>query len=114
MRSAIISVEVIAALSQGAAERLARLGYANIALRVGDGWAGWPDEAPFDAIVVTAAAEDLPSALAAQLAPGGRMVIPIGQAGYSQTLELVTKDAEERLTRRPLLPVAFVPMVHGG
>jgi protein-L-isoaspartate(D-aspartate) O-methyltransferase len=109
----VYTIEFVAALGAAAAERLAALGYANIECRIGDGRAGWPEHAPYDAIIVTAAAETPPPALVAQLAPGGRMAIPLGPQGAEQDLCLLTKDAEGRLTRRNILPVAFVPLVSG-
>ena len=107
----VYTVEVVAPLAEAARERLARLGYTNIECRIGDGGLGWPEEAPFDRIIVTAAAPARPDALIAQLAPGGRMAVPIGRAGFTQTLTLIEKDAEGRVTETPRLPVAFVPLV---
>ena len=101
-----------AALS--AAVALASQGYANVELRTSDGGLGWPEQAPFDAIIVTAAALDVPSALLDQLLPGGRMVIPIGPRHGDQELLLVTKDAAGNVIRRSVLPVAFVPLTNGG
>jgi protein-L-isoaspartate(D-aspartate) O-methyltransferase len=106
------SVESLEPLARAAGERLARLGYTNVHQRVGDGWDGWPEHAPYAAIVVTAAASELPQALVAQLAPGGRLVIPIGPAGREQELRLCEKDAAGALHSRAVLPVAFVPLVH--
>lgn len=80
-------------------------------VKVGDGSAGWPEHAPYDGIVVTAAAVELPPALVAQLKPGGRMVIPIGEPGGFQKLMLVTKSAAGELEERPVLSVAFVPLL---
>jgi len=107
----VYTVEVVTPLAEAARERLARLGYTNIECRVGDGGLGWPEEAPFDRIIVTAAAPGRPDALIEQLAPGGRMVVPVGRASFTQTLTLIEKDAEGRVVETPKLPVAFVPLV---
>jgi protein-L-isoaspartate(D-aspartate) O-methyltransferase len=107
---AIYSVEAVPELAQQAAERLQALGYRAVRLRVGDGWAGWPEHAPYDAIVVTAAPAHLPPALAEQLAEGGRLVVPIGPAGAEQMLYRYVKH-EGSLDAEPLLPVAFVPLL---
>ena len=107
------TVEVVAPLADAARERLGRLGYANVEFRTGDGRAGWPEDAPYGAIIVTAAARDYPEALVEQLAPGGRMVVPIGRAGFTQLLTLVEKDEDGRASRSGRLPVAFVPLVEG-
>ena len=108
----VYSIEVVPELGRSAAERLAALGYANVELRVGDGYGGWPEKAPFDAIVVTAAAPQVPPALVDQLRPGGRMVIPLGERGGAQELALVSKHADGRVERKSVLPVRFVPLVH--
>ncbi|MFZ1910137.1 MAG: protein-L-isoaspartate(D-aspartate) O-methyltransferase [Burkholderiales bacterium] len=108
------SIEVVPELGRSAAERLAGLGYSNVEVRVGDGHGGWPEKAPFDAIVVTAAAPQVPPALVDQLRPGGRMVIPLGERWGAQELTLVSKHADGRVERRSVLPVRFVPLVHGG
>jgi protein-L-isoaspartate(D-aspartate) O-methyltransferase len=110
----VYSIEVIAELGRGAAQRLAALGYTNVEVRIGDGYAGWPERAPFDAIVVTAAAPQLPQALVDQLMPGGRMVIPLGERWGAQDLTLVRKHADGRVERASVLPVRFVPLVHGA
>ena len=90
------------------------LGYRNLHLRVGQGRLGWPEAAPFEAIIVTAAAHTLPPALSEQLALGGRMIVPIDGRAYPQRLMLFAKDANGRLTERMVLPVAFVPLVGEG
>jgi protein-L-isoaspartate(D-aspartate) O-methyltransferase len=82
-------------------------------VRHGDGYRGWPDEAPFDAVIVTAAAPEIPRALLEQLAPEGRLIMPVGPRDGMQWLELVEKDARGALGRRTLLPVRFVPLVEG-
>jgi protein-L-isoaspartate(D-aspartate) O-methyltransferase len=104
------SIEVIPELAATAVKALAGQGYSNVELRTGDGGLGWPEQAPFDAIIVTAAAPDVPPALPEQLRPGGRMVIPIGPPHGDQDLLLITKDAAGAVTRRVILPVAFVPL----
>jgi protein-L-isoaspartate(D-aspartate) O-methyltransferase len=106
----VYTIEIIPGLADGAAERLRRLGYANVETRVGDGYYGWEEAGPFDGIVVTAAATSIPPPLIRQLKPGGRMVIPVGAPFALQYLTLVELDAERRATTRQLLPVAFVPL----
>jgi protein-L-isoaspartate(D-aspartate) O-methyltransferase len=106
----VFSVEVVPELAAQAEATLRRLGY-DVALRLGDGSAGWAEQAPYEAIIATAAPADIPPALIEQLAPGGRMVIPLGPAGGEQTLYVIDKDSAGRLSRRATLPVAFVPMV---
>ena len=109
----VYSIEVVAALAASARERLARLGFDNVEVRAGDGAAGWPEHAPYDGIVVTAAAAELPPALVHQLKPGGRMVIPL-DSGLWQDLKLVIKDDKGGIDSRTVLPVAFVPLTHPG
>jgi len=109
----VFSIELIEPLGEAARKRLEALGYGNIELRVGDGYKGWPEKAPFDAIVVTAAAPRIPRALVDQLKPGGRMVIPLGGDGEVQWLQLVTKRADGGYDERRILPVRFVPLVPG-
>ncbi|HRO59694.1 MAG TPA: protein-L-isoaspartate(D-aspartate) O-methyltransferase [Burkholderiaceae bacterium] len=104
------SIEIVEPLGREAAQRLVELGYDNVELRIGDGYQGWPEAAPFDGIVVTAAAPAVPEALVAQLKPGGRMVIPIGPSFGNQELVLIEKQADGTVTRRTVLPVRFVPM----
>jgi protein-L-isoaspartate(D-aspartate) O-methyltransferase len=106
----VYSVEVIPELANEARERLARLGFGNVSIKVGDGSAGWPEHAPFEGIIVTAAAAAVPDALLAQLGNGGRMVIPIGSP-QRQELMLIERSATGELRQRDLLPVAFVPLV---
>ena len=110
----VYSVERIPELAALARERLARLGYANVEVRDGDGYDGWPAQAPYDAIVVTAAAPRIPQALVEQLEPGGRLLLPLGPRGGHQELVLVTRDADGRVERREMLGVAFVPLVEDG
>ncbi len=108
----VYSIEIVEPLARSAAALLARLGY-RVAVRHADGRYGWPEEAPFEAIIVTAAAGHIPPALLAQLAPGGRMVIPVGSSYGTQRLILVAKDDRGRIRTRNLLPVRFVPLVAG-
>jgi protein-L-isoaspartate(D-aspartate) O-methyltransferase len=110
----VCTVEIIPELGAAAARRLAELGFANVEARVGDGYDGWPDCGPFDAIAVTAAADHVPPPLVAQLKPGGRMVIPVGGVFATQYLLLVEKDAGGAVRTRQLLPVRFVPLTRGG
>ncbi len=110
----VFSLEVVEPLADTARQRLARLGYGNVEVRAGDGASGWPEEAPFDAIVVTAAAPAVPQALIDQLKRGGRMVIPVGPAGSEQDLVVVEKDADGEVSQQPVLPVAFVPFTGTG
>jgi protein-L-isoaspartate(D-aspartate) O-methyltransferase len=106
----VFTIEIVDELGSDARRRLERLGYSNITPRIGDGYEGWPSEAPFDIILVTAAPEQVPGALVEQLAPGGRLVVPVGEKS-SQTLQLIEKDAQGRVHHRDVAPVRFVPMV---
>ena len=106
----VYSIEIIEALGKQADERLSRLGYDNITLRLGDGYYGWEEHAPFDAIVVTAAASHVPPPLVAQLKPGGRMIIPVGSRFLTQQLVLIEKEPGGQLITRQILPVKFVPL----
>jgi protein-L-isoaspartate(D-aspartate) O-methyltransferase len=108
----VFSIEVIDSLAKSAASRLRELGYGNVEIRTGDGYAGWPEKAPFDAIVVAATASAIPPALLAQLKPGGRLVIPVG-GSHRQNLKLVTRRADGGYDERDVLPVRFVPLVPG-
>ncbi len=110
--SEVYSIEIVEPLCKHAAALLSELGYENCHVRCGDGYAGWPEEAPFDAIMVTAAPPKVPQTLVEQLAPGGRMIIPVGS--YYQQLKLITKDAKGRISEKKLLPVRFVPMTGQG
>ena len=110
----IYTIEVVAALGRAASERLAALGYKNVQVRIGDGNDGWPEQAPFDAIIVTAAAPEVPRALIDQLKPGGRMVIPIGSWPHGQILTRIVKAQDGTIAKSEHLPVAFVPFVAGG
>ena len=110
----VYTIEIVIPLEQRAAERLDDLGYDNVTVRQGDGYYGWPEHAPFDGIVVTAAASHIPPPLIDQLKPGGRMVIPVGPAFMAQNLILVEKDGQGQVHTQVLLPVAFVPLVGEG
>ena len=111
--ASVASIEIVEPLAKEAGERLRRLGYAKVATRVGDGYHGWPERGPFDAIIVTAAASHVPPPLVQQLKRGGRMVIPIGAAFQTQQLMLVEKRADGALTTRQLMAVRFVPLTGG-
>ena len=106
----VYTIEIVEPLAGQARERLEKLGYGNIVVKYGDGYRGWKQEAPFDAVIVTAAPEKIPEELIHQLKVGGRMVVPVGS--FFQELYLLTKE-ENEILKKPLLPVRFVPMVHG-
>jgi protein-L-isoaspartate(D-aspartate) O-methyltransferase len=106
----VYSVEIIPALAASAAEVLARLGYANVLVRNADGYQGWAEHAPFDGILVTAAAPHIPPPLVEQLKPGGRLVIPVGVPGRVQQLQVLEKRADGTVQSRDVLRVAFVPL----
>jgi protein-L-isoaspartate(D-aspartate) O-methyltransferase len=106
----VYTIEIVPELAERARRTLDELGYRNVAVRTGDGYAGWPEEAPFDAILVTAAPPEVPRPLVEQLKPGGRMVAPIGPEGGVQELRLYEKDASGRLGVRGIFPVRFVPV----
>ncbi len=113
MTSSVYSIEIIEALGKEAGERLQAQGYRNVRTRVGDGYYGWPEAAPFDAIMVTAAASHVPPPLIKQLKPGGRMVIPLGTQFMTQSLMLVEKKQDGSVTTSQILPVRFVPLTGG-
>ncbi len=106
----VYSIEIIEPLALEGQERLRRLGYDSIRLKTGDGYYGWPDHAPFDAIIVTAAASHIPPPLVHQLRVGGRMIIPVGSRFSTQELILITRISEDEITTRQVLPVRFVPL----
>jgi len=106
----VFTIEIIRALGNQAKKRLARLGYKTVQCKIADGYHGWKDHAPFDAIIVTCAAGSVPPPLIRQLKPGGRMCIPVGPPGHVQQLVLVTKDEKGRVRSRSLMAVAFVPL----
>ena len=107
------SIEIIPALAEQGRRNLTEAGYRQVRLRTGDGYYGWPEAAPFDAVLVTAAASHVPPPLVQQLKPGGRMVIPVGAAFLTQHLLLVIKQPDGRVTTRQILPVRFVPLTGG-
>lgn len=109
LAGSVYTIEIVPELARDASARLARLGFANITLRTGDGYLGWPEEAPFDRIILTAAPPELPKALVDQLKPGGKLVAPVGARGLQQ-LVVVDKLPDGRLRQRSVLAVAFVPM----
>lgn len=109
----VYSVEIVAALGEAARARLARLGYGNVEVRIGDGRLGWPEHAPYDGILVTAAGEDVPPALVEQLKPGGTLVIPVGMSYFGQQLRVIRKEADGEVRERDVLPVVFVPLTGG-
>ena len=111
--SRVFSVELIESLGSAAGRRLQELGYGNIEVGIGDGYQGWPEKAPFDGIVVTAAAPRVPQALVDQLRPGARMVIPVGGGGDVQWLKLITRRLDGGYDEKKILPVRFVPLVPG-
>ena len=104
----VYGVEILESLASAACERLASLGYRNVGIRCGDGYQGWAEHAPFDVIIVGAAPDHVPRPLLDQLAPGGRMVIPVGRR--SQELLLIEKRGDGSLLQTPVVPVQFVPM----
>ena len=107
---AVFSIEIIEPLGREAARALAAAGYRNVQTRIGDGYAGWPDEAPFDGIIVTAAAPYVPQPLIDQLKNGGRLLIPLGEPQGVQSLFVIDKDVRGTVTRRKVLDVRFVPL----
>jgi protein-L-isoaspartate(D-aspartate) O-methyltransferase len=109
----VYTIEIFRVLADSARSRLERLGFRGVTVRHGDGHHGWAEAAPFDAVVVTAAAGHIPPALTRQLRNGGRMIIPVGSVYGAQYLILVEKDAKGALRTRNLLPVMFVPMLSG-
>lgn len=106
----VYTIEIIEPLGLQARNRLKQLGYDNITVKIGDGYHGWLEHAPFDAILVTAGAEQVPAPLVEQLKPGGRLVIPLGSQHASQTLTVIEKNTEGRIRQYDILPVGFVPL----
>jgi len=106
----VYSLELEPELASGAAARLAKLGHANVTVRQGDGFAGWPEHAPFDAILVTAAPDAVPDALVRQLAPGGHLVVPVGPDRWAQRLVVVSKEEDGTIVSRETIRVTFVPL----
>jgi len=116
LTSEVFTMEIIEPLGVQAGQRLQQLGYDNVQVRIGDGYYGWEEHAPFDAIIVTAAANHVPPPLVKQLKPGGRMIIPVGSAFMVQQLVLIEKGMDGEVTLKQILPVRFVPLTgeHGG
>jgi len=108
--SKVYTLEIVSTLAVKAARRLRKLGYHNVEIRHGDGYQGWPEHAPYDGIIVTAAAAHVPPPLKDQLKPGGRMVIPVGLQYRPQDLLLLEKDERGKVSTRSILSVAFVPL----
>jgi protein-L-isoaspartate(D-aspartate) O-methyltransferase len=106
----VYTVEIVEPLALDAQERLTRLDYRNVMTKVGDGYRGWPEQAPFDAIMVTAAPREVPQPLIDQLRPGGRLVVPVGGQASGQALLLIEKQPDGTITRRNVLAVRFVPL----
>lgn len=110
----VYTIELEAVLAATAARVLRELGYDNISTRTGDGYAGWPEHAPFDIIIVTAAPDHVPQPLLDQLKPGGRLVVPVGPVSATQQLQLIEKDSKGAITTKNLTPVRFVPLRRGA
>jgi protein-L-isoaspartate(D-aspartate) O-methyltransferase len=110
----VYSIEIVEPLGKKAESLLALLGYKNISVRIGDGYGGWPERAPFDGIIVTAAAPQVPPALSSQLKPGGRMVIPVGGQDEVQFLRVLAKQPDGTVKTQMNLPVRFVPLTRGN
>jgi protein-L-isoaspartate(D-aspartate) O-methyltransferase len=108
--SKVYSMEIVPELAKSAEERLARLGYDNIEVTLGNGWEGWPEHAPFDGIVVAASADELPQKLVDQLKPGAKLIVPLKAGPLGEELTVVEKHDDGSVTRRSVLPVRFVPM----
>lgn len=106
----VCTIEIVTSLAEAAADRLRSLGYDNVVVRAGDGGLGWPDRAPFDGIMITAATPEVPDELFDQLKPGGRLVAPIGLPHEHQELTVFRKHESGRVTGQPVLGVVFVPM----
>jgi protein-L-isoaspartate(D-aspartate) O-methyltransferase len=106
----VYSIEIVEELARSADAVLHELGYNNVVVRAGDGYAGWPEHAPFDGIIVTAAAEELPPPLLQQLKPGGKLIIPVGETHGYQELLLIEVDSNGEIDRQSVLPVRFVPL----
>jgi len=107
----VYTIEIVDSLARSATETLKQMGYKNVFVRDGDGYRGWPEKAPFDRIILTAAPPELPEALVQQLKPGGKMLAPVGRSTFEQELLLLTKDSDGKISTQSILPVRFVPMV---
>ncbi len=106
----VFTIEIVEPLGKKAKQHLANLGYDNVQVKIGDGYYGWEEQAPFDAIIVTAAASHIPPPLIKQLKKGGNMIIPVGTAFMTQQLLLITKQQDGKITSKQILPVRFVPV----
>jgi len=113
MGAEVYSIEIVGWLATNAAGRLKRLGYGKVQVKCGDGYLGWKEHAPFEAIIVTCAVEPVPAPLLEQLKPGGRLVVPLGRPEQTQMLAVFTKDEKGTISRRNVAPVVFVPLVRG-
>jgi protein-L-isoaspartate(D-aspartate) O-methyltransferase len=111
--SKVYTIEIVAPLGTRATETLKGLGYSNVVTRIGDGYNGWPEAAPFDSILVTAAADEIPKPLIEQLKPGGRLVIPVGGRSEIQQLMTIDKNVDGTTLSRRTVPVRFVPLIRG-
>lgn len=111
MAAQVYTIEILPMLGREAAKRLKDLGYTNVEVRIGNGYLGWPEHAPFDRIIITAAPPEIPKALIDQLKPGGKLVAPVGPAVGEQQLVVVDKSRSGRISQRKVIPVAFVPMI---
>jgi protein-L-isoaspartate(D-aspartate) O-methyltransferase len=109
----VYTIEILAPLAKRAREQLSQYGYNTIKTKLGDGYKGWPQYAPFDAIIVTCAPDHIPQPLIEQLKPNGKIVIPVGKEGYVQDLLLVTKKTDGSLEKKSMMPVRFVPLLRG-
>lgn len=109
----VYTIEIVRELAESSSALLKTLGYENVTVRWGDGYLGWPEEAPFDRIIVTAAPAELPQTLIEQLKPGGKLVAPVGSSVFGQDLIVVEKTRDGKIRRRSVIPVMFVPMVKG-
>ena len=107
----VYTIEILEPLGQQAQQRFQQFGYTTIQVRIGDGYQGWPEHQPFDAIIVTCAPDHIPPALLDQMKPNGKMVIPVGPQSQVQELIVVTKDENGRTSRQSIIPVRFVPML---
>ena len=114
LASQVYTLEIIAELAASADKRLKSIGYSNIFVKAGDGWYGWPEAAPFDGILVTAVAPEIPPQLLTQLAVGGKLVIPVGHARGNQELVLITRHSPDEISSKDILPVRFVPFTGEG
>lgn len=112
LAGSVFSIEIVAPLGERSAKLLKSLGYGNVEVRVGNGYLGWPEKAPFDRIILTAAPPEIPRALVEQLKAGGKLVAPVGEVSWGQDLVVLEKSAAGKVTTRKVLPVRFVPMVN--